>query len=82
MPLLREHKVHATTQESHEELEDGTGDQDKAFKAPPKYFMQKLSQLVVVLVTHNTEIVKMSRRQVRNRTFLYHIHIALLYTQT
>lgn len=55
MPFLREHEVHTTTQESHGELGDGTGDQNKAFEALPRYFMQKLSQLVVVLVTHNTE---------------------------
>lgn len=77
MPFLREHKVHATTRESHEELETRT-----KHSRLSQIFYAKLSHLVVVLVTHNTEIVKMSRRQLRNKTFLYHIHIALLYIQT
>lgn len=53
VPLLREHKVHATTQESHEELET-----KQSIQVPSQIIHAKLSQLVVVLITHNVEIVK------------------------
>ena len=76
MPFLREHKVHTATQQSHEELKDTTGNQDKVFKAHPIDFRQsKLSQLVIVLGTHNIQLVKMARRQVRIKTFLYYSQI-------
>lgn len=51
------------SQESHEELEDGTGDQDKAFKAPPRDFMQNYHSWL--------------QFQLQNKTFLHYMHIAL-----
>lgn len=56
--------------------QDVTGNHDKVFKAHPTDFMQsKLSWLVVVLGPHNIQIVKIARRHVRDKTFLYYIEI-------